>query len=146
MCSFGLAIVVITSYPIQAFVFRISARSLAQMCRLTSPNPTLDRVKSSRIFVDDFLTMCSVLFFILVTAIVGFAVTDMGIVVDITGSTGASILAYVAPGIIYAYTFKSPRFASARVLGLLISAFGVFLMISGVVLAFVPEKEWSKVS
>jgi len=146
----GLAFVVTFSYPIQAFVFRISFRSLVEVTGLVQPvqpsSPSDVRtwsVEQSRSifnyvkgpFEDDQVLLLGTSVFLVLTAIVGFTVRDLGLVVDLSGATGATTLALIAPGFLYFFTFPEPAYTYKRRASLFVAILGVVFLVLGISLA-----------
>ena len=130
----GLAIVVISSYPIQVTVTRASVRSLARLCFQVGAS---DDDEAGGTFIRDRFSLVTTIGFLAATACVAFTVRDMGIVVDLCGTTGSTILAYIAPGFLYAATFRSERFGWTRMLACLVAIFGLVMFGVGLGLIFV---------
>ena len=149
----GLAFVVIFSYPIQIFVARLSVDSLVDLAvdaccpSKRGRSPLLRTSKSdttparsstswfSRTFEVEPLPSLATTLFLCVTMAVALTVTELGIVVDLAGATGASMLSFVAPAILYYRLFPEPRHSPARIASVVIGFLGACTGIMGVCLA-----------
>ena len=148
----GMAINVVTSYPLQLFFSRLSLASLLgasgldqhpachRSCCPSSRAAARDRLWRARIdpasgggesgagggsgddgssggssascsccavFLTEPLPVLSAAIFIVATTAIALVVDDLGIVVNLTGATGATLIGYVAPGIIYTLMTKN---------------------------------------
>lgn len=143
----GLAFVVIFSYPIQTFVARLSVASLTRVAAggccptntsvaglLARPtNPSGSRMGT--VFEFEALPVVTSVAFLGVTTLVALTVEDLGLIVDLAGAIGATMVSFVAPPVLYIYIFPTPRAAPLRVASFVVAAFGVCSLILGVVLA-----------
>ena len=96
----GVAIVVITSYPIQTFATR---KSFANILRTLQGGGEPPKTPPS-VFINDDLELRTMLVLLAFTFAVALVVTDLGIMVAITGSTGAAAITFVFPGLFYYVT------------------------------------------
>ena len=66
---------------------------------------------------------------------IGFILSDLGIVVDISGTLGAATIAFTTPAFIFYRIFPDRR--AMRGLAVFTFFFGLFVTISGMILIFV---------
>ena len=76
--------------------------------------------------------------FIVITTFVALDVNDLGPVVDLLGATGAAMVAFVVPSVIYFRLFPTPRAAPLRVISAGLATFGAVFLGMGISLAFRP--------
>mmetsp|Transcript_20527 Transcript_20527/g.66681 ORF Transcript_20527/g.66681 Transcript_20527/m.66681 type:complete len:423 (-) Transcript_20527:78-1346(-) len=140
----GLALVVIFSFPIQALALRQSAASIASELRACggagrrraparavrqSPLPEPAPAAPEGLFELSPHLATPTAGFVLVATALAAAGVQIGIVVDVAGSLGASTVSIISPAIIYARTFPHDRFVPlahcAVALGLLVMVTGL---------------------
>jgi len=148
----GLSFVVIFSYPIQAIALRISAASLFQVIKGCFNKDTAlaksafpgepkkyDKQttlqKSLSCFELNPIYLIPTVIFIAFTALIGFALDDLGVVVDITGAIGAATIAFTAPGVMFFLIF--PERKVMHWIAAFAVVFGIFVLVSGVILVFI---------
>ena len=76
-----------------------------------------------------------VLFLLGITTVIGFSLDSIGITSDLTGSVGATSIAFIAPPVMY-FRIKRATAPPALVgLSVFVFIFGLFILISGVTFA-----------
>ena len=60
---------------------------------------------------------------------------DLGLIVDLAGATGATVVSFVAPAVLYMRLFPQPRAAPLRLASAAVAAFGLCTGSIGVALA-----------
>jgi amino acid permease len=145
----GLAFVVIFSYPIQTFVTRLSITSLVRvvsehccpanrcLARLLTreTSPATKRSRASLLFELEPLPAASAFGFLLLTTLVALTVQDLGLIVDLAGAVGATMISFITPAVLYIRLVPMPRAAPLRIASIIVAVFGVCSLLLGLVLA-----------
>ena len=150
----GLAFVVIFSFPILAMAVRnagVGIRDVVHPCCLHGPSEcsaSMHPVPQQRL---RFLVLerGPVVFtstLIIVAGIVGFTVTDIGIIADLSGALGAMVMSYIAPASIYFMLFKDHPLTPIRAAASLITGFGMLMLVIGMYTAVCgcTEHPWTR--
>mmetsp|Transcript_21829 Transcript_21829/g.64501 ORF Transcript_21829/g.64501 Transcript_21829/m.64501 type:complete len:225 (+) Transcript_21829:1-675(+) len=145
----GLSFVVIFSFPILAMAFRIAAVGLwggLQSC-VRGEDPPVVAPHGGR-FVREQRTAIVLVGLLAVAGIVGFSVTDIGIVADITGSLGAMTVSFIAPASIYFMMSAKDGAPTSpkRALAAVVTVFGCIMLVIGLYTAFCEctEQPWAR--
>jgi len=121
----GIILDVLTTYPLNVFYTRISMANLlrAALARCgkaawadgatdaAAPPP---HTNCCPCFISAPLDLLAVAIFIGGTTAVALVVSDLGVIVDLTGATGATMLCYIAPGFLFASLFRSSTASTAN--------------------------------
>jgi len=147
----GLSFVVIFSFPILAMAFRNAGTGLWTVLKSccssdedgdgNTPQP-----KRGGPFVLELVPTIVTLFVIIVAAIIGFTVTDIGIVADVTGSLGAMTVSFIAPASVYFLLSKDPYVSPMRAASAGVTIFGCVMLVIGLYTAFCgcTERPWAR--
>jgi len=156
----GLALVVVFSYPILGMGFRNAVVGLWSYCEESCcvraqtegiAEQTLSDVggsgDSSGPFVRDKRVWVALVGLLGISGIVGFTVTDIGIVADITGSLGAMTVSFIAPASVFCMLLRDePISTPRRALSALVTTFGCVMLVIGLYTAFCEctERPWAR--
>jgi amino acid permease len=146
----GIALVVITSYPLSSFAMRKSMLSLLSLCDCARRTCSAGKETSTRVdcvsprlaeaFVLEPLPLTVSLAFVAVTLILGMLISDLGFIVELGGAIVGNLIMLVAPGLCYyRLTRKEPRRILTS-LALVVAGFGLVMIPVGVVISFLKVK------
>ena len=147
VARFGIAIVVLTSFPLSSFAMRSSMRSLLSLCscaRNTCGAGVDDsyRVgcappKVTELFVFEPLPCTVSIGFVTLTLIMAMLVTDLGFMVEIGGAIVGNLIMLIAPGLCYArLTWNETPRRPLTYVAFVIAIFGAIMVPLGITVSF----------
>lgn len=136
-----LVVMALCSVPIQVFPGRTSLLSLAEasgLCARQVVPVAVGAEAEERVFVSGTLPLLFTVLFMGAGTATALRVSDLGIAAALTGATGATMVAVLAPAGSYVLLHPEPRFGSKRLLAAAMFVAGLFVMVLSLILAFMP--------
>ena len=144
----GIALVVITSYPLSSFAMRSSMRSLLSMCACARDSCGAGGADTARVTwvgpkIADSLVLEPLPYiisvsFVTFTLILAMIVTNLGFIVELGGAVVGNLIMLIAPGLCYwrLTSSESPR-RPLTYAALFMAIFGLIMVPIGIVTSFV---------